>query len=565
MAHVFLCEEAQTPERQEKKMGGSKPRDEDDDSAEVIFVGVEHVNEDAETLFVRVISNSKPVISNILNRVTRDSSSTRKKGHMSQDTTCTLQSANCRTPMSKAAAISPAFQSEWGDVDSPVIFEPSSKPDYKMSSLQIVLHNSSDLLSPWPHCLPRAAFSVGGKDKSPHDSKRRPTSDMNIYNGNPKRPKVSHGIPGGQASAVASPGILPTKNTSMTPEGVPTSSSHVHNGASFPWAHAYNQACYHAMDPDRACSLERLAKTDFSSLASQNKTVDPKKGNLIMSLDDFYYGQHPGDRQPEWKTHTAFKCLSCLKVLKNIKFMTHVKNHLEFEKQRGDSWEIHTTCQHCHRQYPTPFQLQCHIESVHTSQEPSAVCKICELSFETDQVLLQHMKVNHKPGEMPYVCQVCNYRSSVFADVEAHFRTWHENTNSLLCLFCLKIFKVATSYVTHAWRHWNKRVFQCSKCRLQFLTLKEKMEHQTKNHQPFKMPEQLEGLSPETEVKIQTSVQPGPREAASIIVTNTESRVSPEKTTKRMAMNTRCSRRTAAGVLAKNYVLPTSRNPKKLN
>ncbi|KAB0407363.1 hypothetical protein E2I00_016729 [Balaenoptera physalus] len=85
MAHVFPCEEAQASERPEKKMGGSKPRDEDEDSAEVIFVGVEHVNEDAETLFVRVISNSKPVISNILNRVTRDSSSTRKKGH---DATC---------------------------------------------------------------------------------------------------------------------------------------------------------------------------------------------------------------------------------------------------------------------------------------------------------------------------------------------------------------------------------------------------------------------------------------------------------------------------------------------
>ena len=31
----------------------------------------------------------------------------------------------------------------------------------------------------------------------------------------------------------------------------------------------------------------------------------------------------------------------------------HVRNHLELERQKGDSWEIHTTCQHCHHQFPT--------------------------------------------------------------------------------------------------------------------------------------------------------------------------------------------------------------------
>ena len=243
--------------------------------------------------------------------------------------------------------------------------------------------------------------------------------------------------------------------------------------------------------------------------------------------------------------------------------MTHVRNHLELERQKGDGWEIHTTCQHCRRQFPTPFQLQCHIESVHASREPSAVCKICELSFETDQVLLQHMKDSHKPGEMPYVCRLCNYRSSAFADVEAHFRTWHGNTNNLLCLLCLKNFKLATSFVNHTWRHWNKRVFPCSKCRLQFLNLKEKTEHQTKHHQSFKMPEQLRGLPPETEVMIRTSVHLGLRETASIIVRNTDSQVPPRKNTQKMTTNTKYSRRVAARDLAKNYVLPTSRNSEK--
>ena len=154
-----------------------------------------------------------------------------------------------------------------------------------------------------------------------------------------------------------------------------------------------------------------------------------------------------------------------------------------------------------------PIPAAYHIESVHTSGEPSTVCKICELSFETHQVLLQHMKDSHKPGKTPYECHIWNYRSSAFADTEANFRTWHGNTNNLLCLFCLKFFKLVISFVNHTWRHWNKRVFPCSKCLLQLLKPKENTEHQTNNHQPFKKPEQLQGLPTETEVMIQTSVQ----------------------------------------------------------
>uniref|UniRef100_A0A8C6E890 C2H2-type domain-containing protein n=1 Tax=Moschus moschiferus TaxID=68415 RepID=A0A8C6E890_MOSMO len=415
---------AQALPQPQRRSRGAESRGEGD--AEVASLWGWGASEGAETLFVRVISSSKPAISNILNRVTREPSRT-------------LQPANLRTPASQPAGASPASQSEWGGRHSPVIFEPSSKPDCKTSSLQAVLHNS-EWLSPRPHCLSGAILSLGGKDESSLNSKRCPTSDVNFNNGNPKRPKLSDGIPGGPASTMASPGISPTRNTIMTLEDLPTAPSRVHAGAPFSRTHANDEACFSLMDPDRTCSLEGLEKTDF---LSQNKTVDPMEGNLIMLLGDFYYGQRTGDGQPEPETHTAFKGLSCLRALKNVKFMTHVRSHLELEKQKGDGWEVHTTCQHCHRQFPTPFQLQCHIESVHASREPSAVCKICELSFETDQVLLQHMKDSRKPGEMPYVCCVCHYRSSASADVEAHFRTWHGNANNLLCLFSPGFFPVS--------------------------------------------------------------------------------------------------------------------------
>ncbi|XP_050602118.1 zinc finger protein 280A [Macaca thibetana thibetana] len=534
MGDVFLCKEVESPK---KNLRESKESDKDDEDPDLIFVGVEHVHKDAEILFVGMISNSKPVVSNILNRVTPGSNSRRRKGHFRQDPAHVWQPANHVTSMAKA--IRPVFPSEGRSTDSPVTTMSSPESAYKMGSPHVVSPNSSDSLPPGTQHLVGAMFSGGGRSESSPDSKRLSTSDINSRNS--KRVKLRDEIPGVHSLAVVPSDSSSIISTNTPSQGVCNSSNHVQNGATFPWADANGTAHFNLRNPERANGSDGLVITDISSLASQKKTFDPRKENPIVLLSDFYYGQHKGDGQPEQKTHTTFKCLSCVKVLKNIKFMNHMKHHLEFEKQRNDSWENHTTCQHCHRQFPTPFQLQCHIDSVHIAMGPSAVCKICELSFETDQVLLQHMKDHHKPGEMPYVCQVCHYRSSVFADVETHFRTCHENTKYLLCLFCLKLFKTAIPYMNHCWRHSRRRVLRCSKCRLQFLTLKEEIEHKTKNHQTFKKPEQLQGLPRETKVIIQASAQPGSSGVASIIVSDTDPPPSPVKT-KTMATNTGDSR-----------------------
>ena len=72
----MLREEEQEPELW-KSEGETKQVDDDD--AELILVGVEHVNEDAVVIFVGMTSTSKPVVSNILNSVTPGSCSRRKR------------------------------------------------------------------------------------------------------------------------------------------------------------------------------------------------------------------------------------------------------------------------------------------------------------------------------------------------------------------------------------------------------------------------------------------------------------------------------------------------------
>ncbi|NWS16288.1 Z280D protein, partial [Pachyramphus minor] len=326
--------------------------------------------------------------------------------------------------------------------------------------------------------------------------------------------------------------------------GTNAASSTIKNGGPFPRACPKCNIHFNLMDPlknhMKYCCPDMVnnffpATIKTECLSTTSKIAESEKGKLIMLVNDFYYGKDEGDTQQvqqEQKTHTTFKCISCLKVLKNnIRFMNHMKHHLELEKQSNESWESHTTCQHCYRQFPTPFQLQCHIESTHTPYESSTICKICELSFETEQVLLQHMKDNHKPGEMPYVCQVCSYRSSSFSDVETHFRTVHENTKHLLCPFCLKVIKIGAPYMHHYMRHQKKGVYRCTKCRLQFLTCKEKMDHKTQHHRTFRKPKQLEGLPPGTKVTIRASLgshQSGSSATSSVSTSSSTFQLSPK-------------------------------------
>ncbi|KAJ8335297.1 hypothetical protein SKAU_G00409360 [Synaphobranchus kaupii] len=231
------------------------------------------------------------------------------------------------------------------------------------------------------------------------------------------------------------------------------------------------------------------------------------QGKLIMLVDDFYYGQDKGQGVLDsWEISeqapVQFRCLRCDKRLKsNVRLMNHLRHHIELEEQSGEV-DTHTNCQHCYRQFPSPFRLQCHLENVHSQYESTTKCKICEWAFESEPVFLQHMKSTHSPGEMPYVCQVCEFRSSIYTEVVNHFRTWHKDTANLLCPYCLKVFKSNGNFQHHYGRHQKKSVFHCDKCRLQFLCTKDKVEHKLNQHKSFRKPLQLQGLKPGTKVTI---------------------------------------------------------------
>ncbi|KAM9514936.1 pogo transposable element with ZNF domain isoform 4-T5 [Guaruba guarouba] len=258
--------------------------------------------------------------------------------------------------------------------------------------------------------------------------------------------------------------------------------------------------------PPSSTPIPALSPPAKAPEPSEN-VVDSSQSKLIMLVDDFYYGRDGGKVNQLLnfpKVPTSFRCPHCTKRLKNnIRFMNHMKHHVELDQQNGEV-DVHTICQHCYRQFSTPFQLQCHLENVHSPYESTTKCKICEWAFESEPMFLQHMKDTHKPGEMPYVCQVCQYRSSLYSEVDSHFRMIHEDTRHLLCPYCLKVFKNGNAFQQHFMRH-QKSVYHCNKCRLQFLFAKDKIEHKLQHHKTFRKPKQLEGLKPGTKVTIRAS------------------------------------------------------------
>ncbi|XP_004437407.2 PREDICTED: zinc finger protein 280C [Ceratotherium simum simum] len=540
MAELFMeCEEEELEPWQKKV---EEIQDEDDD--ELIFVGE--------------ISRSKPAISNILNRGNSSSSSKGIKNEtLSQGVTDAFKptSQHYKDPTSNPVDALPRFHPESKSSPSSVIVRTVSKPDFTKNSSQVESDDSPDLLfdltqDTIPLSQEGSTIYIEGMDQTLPILKRPSASKVNSVS--PKKRKTSEGTPEknpcSSLSSVNSPSVTPSHV--MISKGTNTSSTHCKTGTPFLRSCPKCNVQFNLLDPlkyhmKRCCpdmvnKFLEMIKVELSSTENKNKT-GAEKGKLIMLVSDFYYGRHEGAVDDEQKTYTTFKCFSCLKVLKNnIRFMNHMKHHLELEKQNSESWESHTTCQHCYRQYPTPFQLQCHIESTHTPHEFSTICKICELSFETEHTLLQHMKDTHKPGEMPYICQVCQFRSSTFSDVETHFRASHENTKNLLCPFCLKVSRMATPYMNHYMKHQKKGVHRCTKCRLQFLTCKEKMDHKTQ-HRTFIKPKELEGLPPGTKVTIRASIGPlhsRPSTTSSSSTPSTSSlQVSPPKSKSTTAKN----------------------------
>uniref|UniRef100_A0AAV2K7R2 C2H2-type domain-containing protein n=1 Tax=Knipowitschia caucasica TaxID=637954 RepID=A0AAV2K7R2_KNICA len=234
-------------------------------------------------------------------------------------------------------------------------------------------------------------------------------------------------------------------------------------------------------------------------------SVGGATGRLVIRLEDFYYGSSEGYVGEQKRLVMRHKCLNCPKHLRgNIRLMHHMIDHV------SDLQEL--MCPYCLRQIVPLANLERHLQAVHgpNSSHSTVVCQICERVFETEIALLLHMKSTHKPGEMPYCCELCGFRSSFFSLLWTHFEEVHSNTLNFLCHFCLRVMKNHCAYQAHVARHQKNQIYNCYRCRLHFLTAKDRQDHLELLHGTRVKPDQLSGLRPGTVVTVRTFQEVSP-------------------------------------------------------
>ncbi|XP_064596128.1 uncharacterized protein LOC135462794 isoform X2 [Liolophura sinensis] len=247
----------------------------------------------------------------------------------------------------------------------------------------------------------------------------------------------------------------------------------------------------------RSYAYDEFSQDSEAAFKKQKKKSHQmdQQGNWV-SLDDYYYGKAEGNAWYSEETgEYRFKCWYCNKMLyNNIKAMMHLQSHIDSEKQHNLDLSDLTQCKHCYKQFDTPFEMQTHVEKVHLSTSNVLMCRICEKDHETNSALSSHMKQNHGSCEMPYICQLCFFRSSMYSDVVDHFKKKHDSSPNLLCLYCLKVYKIkfvlngwgiTQNYYHHLVKHQSKtRSKKCTSCKLAFFTPQEMKTHKKRDHAP---------------------------------------------------------------------------------
>ncbi|CAH8489872.1 unnamed protein product [Schistosoma turkestanicum] len=222
---------------------------------------------------------------------------------------------------------------------------------------------------------------------------------------------------------------------------------------------------------------------------SVKKPCKDGKGVKYIPIDEYYFGHQDGNTDyVEEKGDFRFKCAVCQRIFySNTKLMSHILGHVDEASQACLDTADTTQCSVCNQIFFSAFDLRDHIEKEHTvsasgdetktdplaqitsqlliqqridgrddsisnldhmeilapnlngiSNTPS--CRICGKVAANKLLLAHHLQSTHRQREMPYVCRLCLFRSSMYEDILDHFKKMHDNSNHLLCTYCLRIF-----------------------------------------------------------------------------------------------------------------------------
>ncbi|CAL8091396.1 unnamed protein product [Calicophoron daubneyi] len=239
---------------------------------------------------------------------------------------------------------------------------------------------------------------------------------------------------------------------------------------------------------DGSVELELSAKGITVKVRQEGKDVE------YVPIEEYYYGRQEGNKDYyEDKGDFRFKCAVCQRIFySNVNLMSHILGHVDEASQASLNVADSNQCSVCQLQFSSAFDLRAHVEQTHTttSGDPNVIatstgteqymaqtasqlllqqrlvdssgqpvteadstalmatdesaamlgCRICGAQESSEIALARHLQSCHRQREMPYVCRLCLFRSSLYEDILDHFKKVHDNSNHLLCTYCLRIF-----------------------------------------------------------------------------------------------------------------------------
>ncbi|KAL3317295.1 hypothetical protein Ciccas_004048 [Cichlidogyrus casuarinus] len=197
----------------------------------------------------------------------------------------------------------------------------------------------------------------------------------------------------------------------------------------------------------------------------------------IVPLEEYFYAiTEPSSEYSEEKAEFRFKCAVCQRMFtSNVVLMYHIMEHVDENAIALLCFREEYGCMICQQDFSTARELRLHNDRIHptylgsngesyssrsafenaenhsgemvplirwgcNSPTVQFFCKICGKETASELALAHHLQFTHHYREQPYVCRLCMFRSSVYEDILEHFYQFHQNSNHLICPYCLRIF-----------------------------------------------------------------------------------------------------------------------------
>merc|ERR1719397_259851 len=155
--------------------------------------------------------------------------------------------------------------------------------------------------------------------------------------------------------------------------------------------------------------------------------------------------------QTRW--HSTSRSLECQICGEGLATALHLESHMRMHRSTH-------VCSECDKKFLSAAHLKKHLIT-HTKERPFA-CQSCGKTFRdkysASQCSLRHQglarlkpsaRVPWSQREMKYVCHICGYKTRGAGPLNRHLRAKHEAARDFQCQDCAKLFKSASSLLSH--------------------------------------------------------------------------------------------------------------------